>query len=120
MIVGEGVSVGRAVAVEVGAAVSVGPGVGVELLGGKGVGEGVAIVVGLAVGRGVSVGFTSPAGNQARIWLSCEELGLPRMAADTELSATGQKAPTAIKHTTRITSISGMRIRLPPCFFEGV
>ena len=94
-------------------AVSVGTGVGVEVSVGRGVGDGVAVGVEVAVGRGVSVGFTSPAGNQARIWLSCEEPGLPRMAADTEAPAPGQKAPTAIRHKVSIRSNNGMEIRLP-------
>jgi len=67
--------------------------------------------VAVAVGRGVSVGFTSPAGNHARIWLSCEEPGLPRMDADAEEPAPGQKAQAAIRQTARIRTSSGMENR---------
>ena len=74
----------------------------------------------VGVGRGVLVGFASPTGNQDGIWLSCEVLGLPRMAADTEEPAPGQKAQTAIRQRARVRSNNGMVIRVPDIVFGGI
>lgn len=109
---GGGVFVGGGVAVEVGVVVLVGSGVGSEVAGGKGVDDGVAGDVEVAEGSAVSLGFAIPVGNKDRIWLSWREPRSPRMAADTDVTAAGQKPPTAIKLTTRTTSSSGMKIRL--------
>ena len=106
--------------VGVAVAVSVGTGVGVEVSVGVGVGEGVVVGVKVAVGRGVSVGLTNPAGSQDRIWLSCEEAELPRMAAETEEPAPGQNAQTAIRHAARIRSSSGLETRFPATAFGGI
>jgi hypothetical protein len=101
-------------------AVAVGDGVGVAVSVGVDVGDGVAVGVNVAVGRSVSVGFKSPAGSHDRIWLSCAEPGFPRMAADTEEPAPGQKAQAAIRQTARNRSSSGMEIRVPARAFWGI
>ncbi len=118
---GRGVFVGAGVSVEVG--VAVGLGVGEVVAGKNGVGDGmpaVGVAVGMtvgvdisvAVGRGVSVGFNSPTGNQDRMGLSCEEAGVPWLAAEAEEPVPGQKNQTATRHTASTNTRIGMETRM--------